>query len=64
MTQLSSTPKEKHARRASVPNFGRSAVTGQFVLKPVAVKGSRITQQQANSAVKNAVVKTFNIEKK
>jgi hypothetical protein len=59
MTSLSSSSKEKLARRGAVPNFGRSAATGQFVLKPVLTKGGKITQRQANSAVK-----TVSIEKK
>jgi hypothetical protein len=32
--------------------IGRSAATGQFIFKPVAVKGSLISQHQANTAVR------------
>lgn len=59
MSSLSSSSREKHPKRGAVPNFGRSAATGQFVLKPVSAKGGKITQRQANSAVK-----TVSTEKK
>ena len=59
MTLVSSSSKEKHPKRGAVSNFGRSAATGQFVLKPVSTKGGKITQRQANSAVK-----TVSTEKK
>jgi hypothetical protein len=52
METLSSSAKEKSSKRTVVPKIGRSAATGQFVLKPVATKGGKITQKQANNAVK------------
>jgi hypothetical protein len=52
METQSSFPKGKSSKRTTVPKFGRSALTGQFVLKPVGIKGGKITQKQANNAVK------------
>ena len=57
MATLTSSGKEKSPKQPSVTKIGRSAATGQFVLKPFGIKGGKITQQQANNAVKLVVVK-------
>jgi hypothetical protein len=57
MSNASTTSTEKSSKRLSVPHLGRSPLTGEFVLKPVTKKGGKITQKQANNAVKLILVK-------
>jgi hypothetical protein len=52
MATKASQSKATGSKRAGAPKIGRSSLTGQFVLKPAAIKGGTITQQQANTAVK------------
>jgi hypothetical protein len=56
MASKPSQSKSTGTKRASTLKIGRSSLTGQFVLKPVAIKGGTITQSQANTAVKLASI--------
>jgi hypothetical protein len=56
MASKPSQPKSNGTKRTNVLKIGRSSLTGQFVLKPVAIKGGTITQRQANTAVKLASI--------
>jgi hypothetical protein len=56
MASKPSQSKSSGPKGASALKIGRSSLTGQFVLKPVATKGGTITQRQANTAVKLASI--------
>jgi hypothetical protein len=52
MKAASLEPSNKKAQRTRSKYIGRSAATGLFIFKPVSVKGSLISQHQANTAVR------------